>query len=120
MSRSVLRSRWQFQRVYERGKKINCRHAVVFYLQGETGETPSGPLFGVVASKRVGGAVHRNRAKRLLRHAVQATAGRLTRRDLWVVLVAKKSILDCTSREVARDLEQGMLGEGMIRGQAPE
>jgi ribonuclease P protein component len=120
MSRRVLRSRWQFRLVYERGKKINCRHAVVFYLHGETGEPPPGPLFGVVASKRVGGAVHRNRAKRLLRHAVQTTADRLTRRDVWVVLVAKRSILDCTSREVARDLEQGMMGEGMIRGEAPE
>jgi ribonuclease P protein component len=114
MSRNVLRSPWQFRLVYDRGKKINCKHAVIFYHQ--TGE-PDGCLkFGVVASKRVGGAVQRNRAKRLLRDAVRATEHRLSLRDLWVVLVAKKSIVECTSPEVARDLEAGWTGEGMIRG----
>ncbi len=117
MSRNVLRSSWQFRLVYERGKKVSCKHAVLFYH--ETGEPAGPPMFGVVASKRVGGAVQRNRAKRLLRHAVQATENRLIRRDLWVVLVAKKSILECTSRDVTRDLEMGMAGEGMIRGMAP-
>ena len=114
MGRNVLRRPWQFRLVYEAGKKVNGRYAVFFYH--ETGEPEAAPLFGVVASKRVGGAVERNRAKRLLREAVRDTANRLTRRDLWVVLVAKKRILECSSREVAQDLETVMMGEGLVRG----
>jgi ribonuclease P protein component len=117
MSRNVLRSPWQFRLVYHDGKKVNCKHAVLFYH--ETGEPDGGPFFGFVASKRVGGAVHRNRAKRLLREAARVTANRLIRRDLWIVLVAKKSILECTSRDVSRDLQHAMVGEGLIRGEAP-
>jgi ribonuclease P protein component len=72
----------------------------------------------VVASKRLGGAVRRNRAKRLLREAVRDASNRLIRRDLWIVFVAKKSILDCSAGDVSRDLTQAMVGEGLIRGQA--
>lgn len=118
MSRNVLRSPWQFRLVYERGKKVNGKYAVLFYHF--PAETDGAPLVGVVASKRVGGAVQRSRAKRLLREAVRAAAGRLIRRDVWVVLVAKKRILDCKSPEVERDLTGMMVGEGMIRGGAPE
>lgn len=116
MRRDALRSPWQFRLVYENGKKVNCKHAVLFYH--ETGEPDAGPLFGVVASKRVGGAVERNRAKRLLREAVRFTTHRMIRRDLWIVLVAKRNILECSSGDVTRDLEQGMMGEGLIRGSA--
>ena len=117
MGQNVLRRPWQFRLVYEAGKKVNGKHTVLFYH--ETGGPESAPLIGVVASKRVGGAVERTRAKRLLREAVRDTANRLTRRDLWVVLVAKKSILGCSSRDVARDLHTVMLGEGLIRGHTP-
>ena len=118
MSRHVLRGAWQFRLVYERGKKVNCKHAVLFYHR--TGQTSDRPLFGVVASKRVGGAVRRNRAKRLLRQAVRATADRLIPGDVWMVLVAKRSILGCSAGEVERDIESKMADEGMIRGAAPE
>jgi ribonuclease P protein component len=72
-----------------------------------------------VASKRVGGAVARNRARRLLREAVRGVAGRLADGDLWVVLVAKKSILERSSPEVRSDIEAGLAGEGVIRGASP-
>jgi ribonuclease P protein component len=114
MGRNVLRSPWQFRLVYQAGKKVNGKYAVLFYH--ETGDPGIGPLVGVVASKRVGGAVQRNRAKRLLREAVRDTLNGLTRRDLWIVLVAKSSILDCRSRDVARDLQTVMMGEGLLRG----
>lgn len=113
MPRKALRSPWQFRLVYERGKKVDCEHTVVFYYQREgAGE---GPRFGFVASRRVGGAVERNRARRLLREAVRSAGEWWTRGDLWVVLVAKKSILACSSPEVQRDLETGLAGTGLVR-----
>ncbi|UCG50684.1 MAG: ribonuclease P protein component [Candidatus Latescibacterota bacterium] len=116
MTRNVLRSPWQFRLVYQTGKKITCKYAVLFYHK--TGEPNGGPLFGVVASKRVGGAVNRNRAKRLLREAIRGTAHRFKSGDLWVVLVAKRSILDATFDDLTKDLRDALVGEGLIRGEA--
>ncbi len=116
MPRNVLRSPWQFRLVYQDGKKIVCKYSILFYRR--TGEPNGGPLFGVVASKRVGDAVRRNRAKRLLREAVRNTENRLKSRDLWVVLVARGAILDASSDDVTRDLQHALRGEGLIAGEA--
>ncbi|MEJ2722854.1 MAG: ribonuclease P protein component [bacterium] len=112
MPRNVLRSPRQFRLVYSDGKKVVCKYAILFYHR--TGDPNSEPLFGVVASKRIGNAVRRNRAKRLLREAVRGTQHRLTSRDLWVVLVARGTILEASSGDVARDLQIALAGEGLI------
>jgi ribonuclease P protein component len=62
--------------------------------------------FTVIASKRVGNAVRRNRAKRLLREAARARAWR---DGLDLVLVARAPCADSDVRQVS--LELGRLGE---------
>lgn len=116
MSRNVLRSSWQFRHVYEHGSKAYCKYSILFYHK--TGEPGSGPLFGVVASKKVGNAVERSRAKRLLREALRAAEDRLIDRDLWIVVVARKNILTCKTPDVLEDLENAMMGEGLVREKA--
>lgn len=113
MSQNVLRSSWQFRLVYEQGSKAYCKYSILFYHK--TGETGSGPQFGVVASKKVGNAVERSRAKRVLREALRAVENRLIDRDLWIVVVARRNILTCKTPDVLEDLENVMTGEGLVR-----
>ena len=113
MSRNVLRSSWQFRFVYAHGNKAYCKYSILFYHK--TGEQGGGPQFGVVASKKVGNAVERSRAKRVLREALRATENRLIERDLWIVVVARKNILTCKTPDVLEDLENTMMAEGLIR-----
>jgi hypothetical protein len=42
----------------------------------------------------------------------------LIRADLWIVLVAKQGILECSAEDVSRDLMRAMVDEGLVRGQA--
>jgi ribonuclease P protein component len=103
----------QFRTCYSSGKKVVCEHVVVFYYPVET--NGDGPQIGVVASKKVGNAVKRNRAKRLLREAARHVADRLNNKNIWVVLVAKSTITKQASRDVQNDLEQHLARAGLLK-----
>jgi ribonuclease P protein component len=58
-----IRRRTDFRRIYERGTRVTGRLATLFVLRNELAV---GRL-GIAATKKLGGAVQRNRAKRLIR-----------------------------------------------------
>ena len=58
-----IRRRPEYQRVQERGTRVSGRFMTAVLLPNEF---PHDRL-GIIASRRVGGAVQRNRAKRLIR-----------------------------------------------------
>lgn len=58
-----IRRRAEFQQVYQRGVRIHGRYSTVFLM--ETGDRPA--RLGIAATRKLGGAVVRNRAKRLIR-----------------------------------------------------
>ena len=84
------------RRVFREGTTIPGHRVVVFVAPGR-GEVAT------VAGSKVGGAVLRNRARRILRAAFQQVAPEgLTDRD--VVLVARAAIRGARSTEVAAEL----------------
>jgi len=112
----TLVSPWQFRYCYA-GRKITTRHAVVFL---RAPARPEGLCVGVVASRKVGGAVRRNRAKRLLREAARALAQRWIDRDTWAVLVAKASIADRSAGEIQEEIERALVAEGVFEAKQIE
>ena len=86
-----IRQRAEFQLVYERGAKVHGRYATVFILPTERAWS----RLGIAATKKLGGAVVRNRAKRLIRETfrlshMDATTG------LDIVVVPKRELLDAS------------------------
>jgi ribonuclease P protein component len=101
--RERLRKRGQFKAVQGRGKKLHTEHFLVFVLSQADSLAPA--RLGITVSKKVGGAVVRNRVKRLVREAFRRRKA-LFPKGLDVVFVAKQTAAASGLAEVARELEK--------------
>lgn len=89
-----LRKRAEFQRVQAGGRRVVTEHFVLLLFAPIDSELPTntkrrGPRVGITVSRRVGKAVIRNRAKRLIREAFRRTLP-LWPEDLDVVVIARQ------------------------------
>jgi ribonuclease P protein component len=66
----------EFERVYREGRSHASRHLVVYAFPRP--DTDDEPRLGVSVGRKLGGAVERNRIKRLLREAFWASADDLS------------------------------------------
>jgi ribonuclease P protein component len=101
-----------FRSVFSTGRSYAHGVVVLYVAKRATGGGPA--RAGFVVSRKVGGAVARNRAKRLLREALRLE-GRELPDGLDVVVVARPSVAGASYREVAGDLRD-VLGAAGLRG----
>ncbi len=94
-----------FSKVYAKGKKTSEKNIAVYALKNyKNGET----RLGITTSKKLGSAVMRSRARRLIREAYRAILKEKTfRRAFLIVVVARGPITDKKRKmgEVLSDLE---------------
>lgn len=87
-----------FRKVIERGTKHVGTCSILYAMP-----TTSGTRVGMVVGKRIGNAVQRNRAKRLLREAVRLNRARIAD-GFEIVLIARAGCIRNTLRDNALDI----------------
>jgi ribonuclease P protein component len=88
-----IKRRQDFQQVYDRGRRVSSRLMTVFILAREGADT----RLGIAATRKLGGAVVRNRAKRLVRE--------IFRRHphppgLDIVVIPRAPLLEATFQDI--------------------
>jgi ribonuclease P protein component len=100
-----------FRKVRERGDRLTIGCLIANWSQLEPAQLSR---LGVITSSRIGGAVVRNRARRLMRECFRLHQHLLTR-PVDLVLVARKSIVEKDFSGVERDFLTTLRKAGLLK-----
>jgi ribonuclease P protein component len=112
---SRIRRRPDFTHVFETGIRIKGRFFTVLMAPGAAGR----PRLGLVASRKLGDAVRRNRAKRLIREVFRQTPPLPGRPGIDVVVIPRRELFDAVYSSLESEL-RGALRRGAARLTADE
>ena len=121
MKEFAIKENHLYNKTYTRGKRFVGRAVAVYVLKDLAAkrlkkENPSKEYLnrvGITVSKKIGGAVCRNRAKRIIREAYRVYAPRLHTGNL-VVISARAAIVGKKTTDIERELERAFDSLGMI------
>jgi ribonuclease P protein component len=88
----------EVRRVLDSGRELRGKRVVVCLASGTGG-------FAAVAGRRLGGAVERNRARRILR-AAWRQVGSLVGEDFDAVVVARTEIRGATTQDLVAEMTE--------------
>lgn len=103
LKQNVLRKKKDFSFLYNKGKSVGERCLVLIYRENGLSYNRRAYL----ASKKVGGSVQRNRARRLLRESYRAYEEKIGP-GYDILLIARKNIVDLKYADVKKSMEAAM------------
>ena len=114
MKYKTIKEHHLYEKAFHKGTRFAGKYVIVFVLKDYAAKRlqKANPAktaynrFGVSVGKKVGGAVERNRAKRILRAGYFALEQEL-KTGVLIVLAPKSEILQAKSTDIERDLRRG-------------
>ena len=94
-----VRRRAEFTRVFDLGLRAPGRYLTVLMGPNKAGTA----RLGIVASKKLGDAVHRNRAKRLIREVFRQALPLPAEQGVDVLVIPRRELFDATYSSLQSD-----------------
>lgn len=104
-----LKQNWEFHRLYSRGKCLQTQACILYFIKGKTGRV----RLGITAGKKLGSAVKRNRAKRVITAAFDSIYPRI-KKGYDFVVVARGRILSLKSDVLAEMINEVLTANDLI------
>lgn len=95
-----LKKKYQFNYVYKVGKTVGGKNLVLYYCPSKNKNIK----VGISVSKKVGGAVVRNRTKRRIRESISPLLSKL-KNNYNIIIVAKPASADATFKTLSRETD---------------
>ena len=126
MKNVAIKENHLYNKAYKRGKRSAGKYAAVYVLRDlkahrvmlENPEKKYLNRLGIAVSKKIGNAVKRNRAKRIIRAAYRAIEAELSTGQL-VVISARSTICGVKSTDVERELREAFKRLDMYKKKVP-
>jgi len=107
-----VRRRGEFQRVFDLSLRTKGRYLTILVAPNDIGTA----RLGIVASRKLGDAVRRNRAKRLIREVFRRSETQ--KRGMDVVVIPRRELFDAAFTDFEADF-RNVLKRGAARLPAP-
>lgn len=108
LKKNVLSGKQNFDQVYKYGKSIGHKYVVVFYKRNKL----SYNRIAFLASKKVGNAVCRNRARRLMKESVRLM-GDMSFTGYDIIFIARNTINGRKCADVRWSIESALKKAGL-------
>lgn len=95
-----LRKKYMFNYCYKVGKVVHGKAILLYYTPSKNKNVK----IGISVSKKVGKAVQRNRARRVIREAITPFLTTM-KQNYNIIIVARESFLTFSFNEISRDLK---------------
>ncbi len=105
---NVLTGKRNFDIVYRRGKSLGDKYVVIFYKKNDIGSN----RIAFLASKKVGNAVKRNRARRLMKQAFR-DMNDIYKSGWDIIFIARNTIEDKKCYQVKKSMESALKRGGL-------
>ncbi|MFV0505024.1 MAG: ribonuclease P protein component [Lachnospirales bacterium] len=110
VKKNILSGKRDFNNVYKRGKSVGDKYVVVFYKKNNL---PYNRI-AFLASKKVGNAIKRNRARRLMKESVREI-GNFNFSGYDVIFIARNTIISCRCQDVRKSIESAIKRTAMFK-----
>jgi len=105
----ILRYKRDFDRLYSKGKSSGDKYIVVFFISN--GHEYSRKAF--LASKKVGGAVARNRARRLMKESFRKLEHEIKPGN-DILMIARNTITNTCQEDVEISMRKALTKSGLL------